>query len=100
MVVDLPGVEHPERIWVLGGHFDTNSEIPYTSAPGADDNGTGTASVMAAVELLKNYRFADTIRFVHFSGEEQGQWGGQVYARDLRLAGMQVPGFINLDMFG
>ena len=100
VVVDLPGVEHPERIWVLGGHFDTNSEIPYTSAPGADDNGTGTASVMRAVELLKNYQFADTIRFVHFSGEEQGQWGAQAYARDLRLAGVQVQGFINLDMFG
>lgn len=100
VVVDLPGTEHPERIWVLGGHFDTNSEIPYTSAPGADDNGTGTAAVMRAVELLKDYRFADTIRFVHFSGEEQGQWGAQAYARDLRLAGIQVQGFINLDMFG
>lgn len=100
VVVDLPGKEHPERIWVLGGHFDTNSEIPYTSAPGADDNGTGTASIMRAVELLKNYQFADTIRFVHFSGEEQGQWGAQAYARDLRLAGVQVQGFINLDMFG
>ena len=100
VVVDLPGVEHPERIWVLGGHFDTNSEIPYSSAPGADDNGAGTASVMRAVQLLKEYQFADTIRFVHFSGEEQGQWGTQAYARELRLAGVQVQGFVNLDMFG
>jgi len=100
VVVDLRGTQHPERIWVLGGHFDTNSEIPYTSAPGADDNGTGTASILRTVELLKNYQFADTIRFIHFSGEEQGQWGAKQYARALSLAGAQVQGFINLDMFG
>lgn len=100
LIVDLPGAEHPERIWVLGGHFDTNSEIPYSSAPGADDNGTGIAATMRIVELLKQYQFADTIRFVHFSGEEQGQWGAQQYARELRLAGAQVQGYINLDMFG
>lgn len=100
VIVDLPGVENPERIWVLGGHFDTNSEIPYSYAPGADDNATGIAATMRIVELLKEHRFADTIRFVHFSGEEQGQWGAQHYARELRLAGAQVQGYIDLDMIG
>lgn len=100
VAVDLPGVTNPQRIWILGGHFDTNSEIPYSSAPGADDNGTGSAAILRSVELLKQHKFADTIRFVHFSGEEQGQWGAQSYARELRLAGAQIQGFVNLDMFG
>ncbi len=100
VIVDIPGVENPEKIWVIGGHFDTNSEIPYSSAPGADDNGSGTASTMLIAQILKEYSFRDTIRFVYFSGEEQGQWGSLAYANSLRQAGVDVQGYINLDMIG
>lgn len=101
VIVDLPGVDNPERIWVIGGHFDTNSTgDPYTSAPGADDNATGVAVTMRIAEILKEYQFRDTIRFVYFSGEEQGQWGSLRYAESLRQAGAQIQGYINLDMIG
>ncbi|MBX2999475.1 MAG: M20/M25/M40 family metallo-hydrolase, partial [Caldilineaceae bacterium] len=100
VIADIPGVDNPQRIWVIGGHFDTNSEIPYTSAPGADDNATGVAATMRIAEILKAYKFRDTIRFVYFSGEEQGQWGSKHYAASLRQAGAQIAGYINLDMIG
>ena len=99
-MADLRGVSHPERVWLVGGHFDDNSENPYYRAPGADDNATGTVSTMLIAALLRGYQFSDTIRFVHFSGEEQGQWGSRAYANALRSAGIQVMGFINLDMIG
>ena len=100
VIADIRGVTHPERLWLVGGHFDSISEIPYTTAPGADDNGSGSAATLALANLLRGRQFNDTIRFVHFSGEEQGHWGSQVYAAALHSAGSQVMGYIDLDMIG
>ena len=100
VVAELRGTLHPERIWLVGGHFDDISEVPYSRAPGADDNATGTAATLAIAGLLRARRTADTIRFVHFSAEEQGHWGSQAYARSLSSAGSQVMGFLDLDMIG
>ena len=100
VVAEIRGTLHPERIWLIGGHFDDTSETPYTRAPGADDNASGTAATLVIAGILRSHCFADTIRFVHFSAEEQGHWGSQAYARSLTTAGAQVMGFINLDMIG
>ncbi len=100
VVAEIRGTIHPERIWLVGGHFDDTSETPYSRAPGADDNASGTAATLTIAGILRQHRFSDTIRFVHFSAEEQGHWGSQVYARSLTTAGAQVMGFINLDMIG
>ncbi|MCE7984655.1 MAG: Zn-dependent exopeptidase M28 [Caldilinea sp. CFX5] len=100
VIAEIPGVEHPERIWLVGGHFDSISENPYNLAPGADDNGSGTAATMLIAKIFRTYQFADTVRFVHFSGEEQGHWGSIVYARDQKLKGAQIMGYIDLDMIG
>ncbi len=98
VVAEIRGTIHPERIWLVGGHFDDTSESPYSRAPGADDNASGTAATLIIAGILNQQRFADTIRFVHFSAEEQGHWGSLVYARSLSTAGAQVMGFIDLDM--
>jgi hypothetical protein len=100
VIAEIRGTLRPERIWIVGGHSDTISESPYNRSPGADDNGTGTAATMLIAKILHNYRFAETIRFVHFSGEEQGQWGSKRYAAELAQSGAQVMGFLNLDMIG
>ncbi len=100
VIAQIPGVLHPERVWFIGGHFDTNSNDPYNLAPGADDNGTGSASVLLIADILSQMQVADTVRFVHFSGEEQGQWGSKVYVPTLASTDEEVMGYINLDMFG
>jgi Zn-dependent M28 family amino/carboxypeptidase len=100
VIAELRGSLHPERIWLVGGHFDDTSESPYSRAPGADDNGSGSAATLVLAAILKDQRFSDTIRFVHFSGEEQGHWGSIIYARSLAAAGAQVMGYIDLDMIG
>jgi len=100
VVAEIRGTQHPERIWLIGGHFDAISQNSLNAAPGADDNATGTVATLLIANILRTYQFADTIRFVHFSGEEQGQWGSKAYARTLSLQGTQVMGYINLDMIG
>lgn len=100
IAADLPGTTHPERVWIIDGHFDTTSENPTVSAPGADDNASGVASVLQIAGLLRSQQFNDTIRFVGFSGEEQGMLGSQVYAAQLRQAGVQLQGVIDMDQLG
>ncbi|MEM7536090.1 MAG: M28 family peptidase [Chloroflexota bacterium] len=105
VVAEIPGVLHPERIWVVGAHFDAQSELPRVNAPGADNNATGTAAVMLLAEILSELDFADTVRFVHFSASEQGQWGSSSYVQQLESDGNStgdrtVLGYINLDAIG
>jgi len=100
VVAEVRGTVNPEKVLLVGGHLDSNSNLPYANAPGADDNATGTAVTLLLARILKAYPPAITVRFVHFTGEEQGQWGSKVYARTLRANSEQVVGLINLDMIG
>ncbi|HHY58618.1 MAG TPA: Zn-dependent exopeptidase M28 [Chloroflexi bacterium] len=100
VVAEVRGTTQPTQVLLVGGHLDDNSNAPYTNAPGADDNATGTAATLVLARLLAQYPPGLTVRFIHFTGEEQGQWGSKVYASALRQAGEQVVGFFNLDMIG
>jgi len=100
VVMDIRGSQHPERLWLIGGHLDSTSDLPYSSAPGADDNASGLAATLLIADILRGYQFADTIRFVHFGAEEQGKWGSRSYASNLSALGAQVMGYIDLDMIG
>lgn len=100
VVAEVRGSRQPQRVLLVGGHLDSTSNLPYANAPGADDNATGTAATLTLARLLAAYQPELTVRFIHFTGEEQGQWGSKVYAAALRRAGEQVVGFINLDMIG
>ena len=96
----LPGVSEPERIYIVCAHADSISQEPMTDAPGADDNASGTAAVMMAADVLSDHQFEYTIRFVNFSGEEQGMLGSAAYAARSRARGEDIAGVINLDMLG
>ena len=47
ITADITGIVHPERIWLVGGHLDSTSTDRYSTAPGADDNASGTAATLA-----------------------------------------------------
>lgn len=100
VIAEVRGAVTPEKVLLVGGHLDNTSQIPYTTAPGADDNATGTAATLLIARLLKNYTPDFTVRFVHFTAEEQGHWGSIVYARQMRARGEQVIGYFDLDMIG
>ncbi|MGQ9667083.1 MAG: M28 family metallopeptidase [Anaerolineae bacterium] len=94
------GWRNPEEVYILCAHYDATSTTPLTDAPGADDNASGVSAVMAAAQVLAGQAFAHTIRYVHFSGEEQGLWGSSAYAHQSALLGEHIAGVINLDMLG
>ncbi len=90
------GVSQPERIFLLTGHIDNMPSGPL--APGADDNGSGSVGVMLAAEVLSQYDFDCTLRYVLFSGEEQGLYGSHYYAQDAANARDAIEAVLNLDM--
>jgi uncharacterized repeat protein (TIGR01451 family) len=97
VIAELPGVDPTSNaVYIVSAHYDSTSSSPY--APGADDNGSGTASVLESAEVLKDYRFRHTIRFVLFAGEEQGLYGSAAYAAYVASQGTNLQGLINLDM--
>ncbi|MFD6186263.1 M20/M25/M40 family metallo-hydrolase [Streptomyces goshikiensis] len=72
-------------------------------APGADDDGSGVAAVLAAAECLAALLAAGrgparTVRFVLFNAEEQGLVGSKVYARAAAAAGDSIAGVLQMDM--
>jgi len=92
----LPGVNRTsDRVYVICAHYDT---VP--GSPGADDDGSGVAAVLAAAHTLSSYRFQHTVRFVTFSGEEQGLLGSHEYAREANESHENIVGVLNADMIG
>jgi photosystem II stability/assembly factor-like uncharacterized protein len=100
---NVVGIKHgtgSDREVIICGHYDSISEDPYNRAPGADDNATGAAAVLESARVLHDCNFERTIRFILFSGEEQGVFGSGEYAADARRAGAAITGVLNFDMIG
>jgi len=98
VIAEQPGLWDPEQIFIISAHLDSTSEDPYKSAPGADDNASGSAGVLAIAEILSQVQFGCTIRYALFTGEEQGLVGSSYYAQDIYLTGEEIQGVLNLDM--
>lgn len=96
VVAEKPGMDPAAGIVVIGAHLDSTSPSASTLAPGADDNASGSVAVLTAAELLAPYHFDATIRFVLFTGEEQGLWGSAAYAQS--VADQDIRSMLNLDM--
>src|SRR3984893_18358662 len=77
-VAEIRGSEKPDEVVILGGHLDS-----WDLATGSTDNGTGSMVVLEAARTLAklNLKPKRTIRFVLFSGEEQGLYGSQEYVK-------------------
>eukprot|EP00002_Diphylleia_rotans_P013500 TRINITY_DN263_c0_g1_i1.p1 TRINITY_DN263_c0_g1~~TRINITY_DN263_c0_g1_i1.p1 ORF type:complete len:435 (+),score=83.20 TRINITY_DN263_c0_g1_i1:50-1354(+) len=73
------GSRYPDEIVVIGAHFDSTSENTAKSAPGAEDNGSGTSAVLAIAKAFASSNSERTIHFIAFSGEEQGLLGSAYY---------------------
>ena len=81
--------------YILCGHYDT-----VAGAPGADDDGSGTAAVLTIAHVMSQYHFNHTIKFITFSGEEVGTYGSYIYARDASFRGDNIVAVLNMDMIG
>ena len=76
VVADLVGTEKPDEIVIVSGHFDSWNG---PGSQGACDNGTGSMTAMEAARILTKVKAKPkrTIRFILWSGEEQGLYGSQ-----------------------
>ncbi|MBM3929571.1 MAG: M20/M25/M40 family metallo-hydrolase, partial [Sphingomonadales bacterium] len=97
-----PGSD-PNRVVIIGGHIDSmpSDVMDFTSdAPGANDDASGVAVVLEAARLLSQRKFAATIIYAVFSGEEQGLWGATLLADTVKARGWQVSAMLNNDIVG
>ena len=84
-----------DEIYIVCAHYDS---VP--GSPGADDDGSGVAAVLAVAKVLSKYKFEHTIRFITFSGEEQGLLGSREYAKEAYENGDNIVAVLNADMIG
>lgn len=92
---ELPASGSNDEIYIVCAHYDSVS-----GSPGADDNASGTAAVMALAKVFSGYTFDVTLRFVCFDGEEQGLLGSAKYAQEAYNNGDNIIGVLNADMIG
>jgi len=94
IVAHRPGVTQPKVL--LGGHYDS-----VVGSPGANDNASGTAVVLAIARTAANTPLARQAWFVAFDGEEDGLHGSRAFVRSAEpqfLRGLQA--MMNFDMVG
>jgi acetylornithine deacetylase/succinyl-diaminopimelate desuccinylase-like protein len=65
---------------LIGAHYDSISETPGVSAPGADDDGSGIAVVLEMARIFAGVGLKRGVMFAAFGGEEQGLFGSQAVA--------------------
>jgi Zn-dependent M28 family amino/carboxypeptidase len=100
VIAERRGTTHPEKIVIVGAHYDT-----VAGSPGADDNASGIAGLLELARLLREGEHGKTIRFAAFTLEEppafrSSRMGSYVYARSIRERGDEIEGMICIEMIG
>ncbi len=98
VIATQTGTLYPDQYWIICGHLDSTSPNTQYDAPGADDNGSGSAAVVEAARIMSQYQFEYTVRYCLWGGEEQGLHGSAHYADSVAAAGDEILGVVNLDM--
>lgn len=99
--VRLPGTSRSSEVIVLGGHLDSIAGFMggAATAPGADDNASGTASLMEALRVLASMPpLARTVEFMFYGGEESGLLGSAEIAKTYKQTKVDVVSVLQLDM--
>lgn len=78
VIAEKPGTAGDGTVVVLGGHYDT---VP--NVPGANDNGSGIATLVTIAGKLADKSYPFTMRFIGFGSEELGLLGSRFYVDSL-----------------
>jgi Zn-dependent M28 family amino/carboxypeptidase len=104
VVADLPGTgEGPRGVVLVTAHLDSINLAggPSAPAPGADDNGSGSAGVLEMARVLCGRSWRHDLRVILFGGEEEGLHGSRQYVAALPAAERaRIRAVLNLDMVG
>ena len=97
LVVTKLGTTYPNTYIIVCGHYDS------ITGTGTNDNGSGVVSILEMARLLKNVSTEYSIKFINFSGEEDGLKGSQHYVSSVVNATnpkMSIRLVFNLDEVG
>ena len=100
LVAELRGSRDPERILLVGAHYDSPP-----GSPGANDNATGVAILLEISRTLRQEPLPRTVRFVAFVNEEPPYFlteamGSRVHARGARQRGERIEAMLSLETLG
>lgn len=98
LVITKTGTVYPNKYVIICGHFDS------IYGPGVNDNGSGTSIILEAARILRNVPTEYSIKFIHFSGEEQGLRGSSHYVNNVAYQNgtrvLDIKLVFNLDQVG
>lgn len=98
LVITKTGTVYPNKYVIICGHFDS------INGPGVNDNGSGTSIILEAARILRNVPTEYSIKFIHFSGEEQGLRGSTHYVNNVAYQNgtrvLDIKLVFNLDQVG
>jgi Zn-dependent M28 family amino/carboxypeptidase len=100
LIIEIPGNSMPDQIVIVGAHYDS---VP--GSPGANDNGSGVASLLEISRLCAGTKNARTIRFIAFTNEEppfflRRNMGSRVYASRSRSLKENIIAMLSLETMG
>jgi hypothetical protein len=103
VIATLRGTTNPDRVYVVSGHYDSMCTSPTDAkcdAPGANDDASGTATVIELARVMSKRKFDATIIFMTVPGEEQGLLGATYYAQQALEKKMDIEAMFTNDIVG
>jgi len=95
IIITKTGTVYPNTFIIIDAHYDT------INGPGTNDNGSGTALLLEIARLLKNINTEYSIKFIHFSGEEDGLVGSNYYVDNtVNIDNLDIHLVFNIDQVG
>jgi Zn-dependent M28 family amino/carboxypeptidase len=86
----------PNSVIVVGAHLDSVG-----TGPGINDNGSGSAGILAIAKELDKFKLQHKVRFIWFSAEESGLLGSEAYVASLPPEERaKIKAMLNFDMIG
>ncbi len=97
IIITKTGTVYPDQYVIICGHYDSHPN----NSVGANDNGSGVAAIMEVARILKNVPTEYSIKFIHFTGEEQNLLGSKNYVSNVvKTTSMKIKLVLNLDQIG
>ncbi|KAI0302649.1 hypothetical protein BC826DRAFT_1089747 [Russula brevipes] len=100
VICRYPSTEDTTETVLISAHYDSRGSFGSMRAPGGNDDGSGTAGLLAIARTIQRLgiRFRTNVELVLFAGEEQGLLGSRHYAEQLRKLDRNLTVMIQADM--
>lgn len=98
IIVTKKGTTYPNEYVIVCGHFDS-----VAAGVGANDNGSGVATILELARILKNVPTEYSIKFINFNAEEDGLLGSKAFVTNVvnsTTPKMKIRLVLNIDMIG